>query len=74
MTSPPLSLSLPMHPSLPPKVYLRRKEVEAVVGGRRQREALEATGKLRAIRLPGYDHKHYIRAEVQSVIATLLGS
>jgi AraC-like DNA-binding protein len=36
-----------MSPSLPAKVYLRRKEVETAVGGRRQREALEwvADGK-----------------------------
>ena len=63
-----------MSPSLPSKVYLRRKEVETAVGGRRQREALESTGKLRPIRLPGYDHKHYVRAEVQSLIASLMGS
>ena len=61
----------PSSPILPSKVYLRRKEVETAVGGRRQREALEASGRLRAVRLPGYTHKHYPRASVASLLAEL---
>lgn len=60
-------------PDLPAKVYLRRKEVEAVVGGWRQLAALEAAGKLSRQILPGYTRAHYARAEVQAVLVTLYG-
>lgn len=63
----------PVPTALPPKVYLRRKEVESVVGGWRQLKALEAAGHLRPVHLPGYTRAHYVRAEVQSVVTTLLG-
>mgnify|MGYP003652941914 CR=1 FL=1 len=58
---------------LPAKVYLRRKEVESVVGGWRQLAALEAAGRLRRIILPGYTRAHYARAEVQAVLLALYG-
>jgi len=60
-------------PELPQKVYLRRKEVCAAVGGRRQLAALERAGKVRAIRLPGYTRQHYTRASVTAALAELGG-
>lgn len=62
------------NPTLPAKIYLRRKEVETAVGGRRQREALEAAGHLKPVRLPGYEHAHYIRGDVQAVLDNLFGA
>ena len=60
-------------PSLPAKVYLRRKEVIAAVGGWRQLKALASAGHLRPVLLPGYSQAHYVRAEVQSALTTLYG-
>ncbi len=58
---------------LPQKVWLRRKEVETAVGGRRQLEALERTGVLRGVVLPGYKLKRFPRAAVQGILAELAG-
>ena len=69
-----MSTTTPLPLPLPNKVYLRRKEVEAAVGGRRQLDLLEKTGQLRGVRLPGYDRKHYARATVQIVLVRLFGS
>lgn len=55
-------------PSLPPKIYLRRKDVIAAVGGRRQLQRLELSKALRRYHLPGYSRAHYLRAEVQAVL------
>jgi hypothetical protein len=60
-------------PDLPQKVYLRRKEVVAAVGGWRQLKALASAGHLRPVHLPGYSRAHYVRAEVQAVLVTMLG-
>lgn len=63
-----------MSPVLPHKVYLRRKEVEAAVGGWRQLLALERAGHLRRHYLPGYTRAHYARAEVQAVLDRLFAA
>lgn len=55
---------------IPQKVYLRRKEVERIVGGRRQLEALLRAGQLRGVRLPGYALMHYPRAMVCEIVRT----
>lgn len=60
-------------PALPAKVYLRRKEVEIVVGGERQLNALLAQGRLQPVRLPGYTRAHFARAAVQAVLDELFG-
>jgi hypothetical protein len=60
-------------PALPAKVYLRRGDVEKAVGGQRQMMALESTGKLRGIKLPGYTTLHFIRADVQAVLDEMWG-
>jgi hypothetical protein len=69
---PTLEISVKM-PALPAKVYLRRKEVEAVVGGWRQLAALEAAGRVQRVILPGYTRAHYPRAQVQAVLVALYG-
>jgi hypothetical protein len=60
-------------PLLPAKVYLRRADVEKAVGGQRQMMALESTGKLRGVKLPGYTQSHFVRAEVQAVLDEMWG-
>lgn len=59
--------------TLPPQIWLRRKQVEAAVGGRRQLETLERSGALTGTVLPGYQHKRFARAKVQEILATLGG-
>ena len=58
---------------LPQKVWLRRKEVEVAVGGRRQLEALERSGALTGVVLPGYKQRRFARAAVQGVLVELGG-
>lgn len=60
-------------PELPDKVYLRRGDVEKAVGGWRQLRMLETTGRLKGTPLPGYKQVHFVRAEVQAVLAELWG-
>lgn len=60
-------------PTLPLKIWLRRKEVESAVGGRRQLESLERSGTLTGTVLPGYQHKRFARAKVQDVLTALGG-
>jgi hypothetical protein len=64
-------IAAPAKIEIPQKVYLRRKEVERIVGGRRQLEALLRAGQLRGVRLPGYALMHYPRASVCAVMDTL---
>jgi hypothetical protein len=58
---------------LPHKVWLRRKEVESAVGGRRQLETLERSGTLTGVVLPGYKQRRFARAAVQEILGSLGG-
>ena len=60
-------------PPLPPKIYLSRKDVLGVVGGRTQLERLEAEKKLRRHFLQGYTRARYMHAEVKRVLDDLRG-
>lgn len=57
--------------TIPAKVYLSRKDVLALVGGRAQLQALEAAGKLQRHRLPGYTRARYLFAEIKRVLDDL---
>jgi hypothetical protein len=62
---------MPSPPALPSKVYLRRKEVEAAVGGRWQLRLLVQSGRLQGVRLPGYRRLHFVRAQVARTLEQL---
>lgn len=60
-------------PVLPSQLYLRRSDVQRVVGGWRKLSALMSLGKLRTVKLPGYKKGHFVRAEVQAVLDEAYG-
>ncbi len=57
--------------TIPDKIYLTRKDVLALVGGRRQLEKLERARRLRRVKLPGYTWAHYRHGEVKRVVDEL---
>lgn len=57
--------------TIPNKVYLTRGDVIGLVGGRRQLEKLERSGRLRRVPITGYKWAHYERAQVKRLLDDL---